>query len=582
MNNNIAALNINSAVAAIVARILMPMPAAALMPAGPAPAAATMPATDGSPAPASGVGIILNPLFQLINRAAPMDINSNQLLNSAVLQSTAQQLPAELLAKPQIVEALVLRNTLLPSAPVDADTAPVPSNPLLAPTAAATTALALSTNYRVSLQWQNRVLQFLSPEPLPTGKTVQLQINERGEVLLLPPPMPAKAAAPQTATPAVLLSGALAGNKTQAATTSASLTPATKTQPSANTPLPNDLNAGIAIKATPLQTLQQSLRETLPRQESLQTLVPLLQKLASPAVKAQLPPVVAKMLEQLLQSLPKPAQLQTADGVKHALQNSGSFLEARLAKSNAPTANINGKAIEGREPVAKILETDLKAQLTALLNIVRRLIPNTSTTTQAPANDRSALSQGDELVYSPKQLLSNTRNIAARDEDIDPTDMQLSQLSKLLQSGLARIQLNQLDSAVSRHGNSDAQLQLPAWVLELPLPTARGSDHLQVRIEQHQSKQQETRTRVQWTVQIAFDLHELGKLAATLSIVEKNVAATLWAERANTHRSVQEKIDYLRAGLESVGVKVTEMQCRLGLPPARTALVSQQLVDVHT
>jgi hypothetical protein len=159
--------------------------------------------------------------------------------------------------------------------------------------------------------------------------------------------------------------------------------------------------------------------------------------------------------------------------------------------------------------------------------------------------------------------------------------MQLTQLSKLLQSGLARIQLNQLDSAVSRHTGNETQLQVPAWVLELPLPTSRGNDNLQVRIEQHH-KQQDARKRVQWTVQIAFDLHDLGKLAATLSIVDKNVAATLWAERANTHRNVQDKIDYLRAGLESVGVRVTEMQCRLGLPPARTALVSQQLVDVHT
>jgi hypothetical protein len=51
-----------------------------------------------------------------------MDINLNQLLNSAVLQSAAQQLPAELLAKPQVIEAIVLRNTLLPSAPASAAT----------------------------------------------------------------------------------------------------------------------------------------------------------------------------------------------------------------------------------------------------------------------------------------------------------------------------------------------------------------------------------------------------------------------------------------------------------------------------
>jgi hypothetical protein len=236
--------------------------------------------------------------------------------------------------------------------------------------AAAPATPELPTSYRISLQWQNRVLQFLSPQPLPAGKTVQLQINARGEVLLLAPAALAKTA---TAATTVTINNQPTNtqptnnqptNNTSAAN---SLLAASRTQLApdiAQTPL----LAPVAVKATPLQTLQQSLRETLPRQESLQTLVPLLQKLLSPEVKTQLPPLIAKMLDQILQSLPKPAQLQTADGVKHALQNSGSFLEARLAKSNAP-ASAPG---EVREPVTKVLETDLKAQLTALLNIVRR------------------------------------------------------------------------------------------------------------------------------------------------------------------------------------------------------------------
>lgn len=599
--NSVAAFNINASVSAIVARILTSAqgqpqlqstsePTAQASSQTPAQASAqtTSPASAqntiasarasvnssanavaaailaaSANSPASEAGIILNPQFQLASRAAPMDINLNQLLNSAVLQSTLQQLPAELLARPQVIEAIVLRNTLLPSAPT---TNTSPNNPLLLPsnltetlaTANTPATLALANNYRVSMQWQNRVLQFLSAQPLPTGKTVQLQINARGEVLLLPPTAAAKIAAAQAST----LAAALSKSANVAATNSSATT---------NNPL------AAALKATPLQTLQQSLRETLPKQEPLHTLLPLLQKLMSPAVRAQLPPVVGKMIEQLLQSLPKPAQLQSADGVKRALENSGTFLEARLVKANTTSPTNN-------EPPSKVLETDLKAQLTALLNIVRRLIPNsdpnTAAKTQTGFAQSGAVSE-EELVYDPKQILRNNVKAAPRAEESDQPDAQLTQLSKLLQAGLARIQLNQLDSAVSRHSGNDAQLQVPAWVLELPLPTQRGNDNLQVRIEQHR-KQTGARSRVQWTVQIAFDLHDLGKLAATLSIVEKNVAATLWAERANTHRSVQEKIDYLRAGLESVGVKVTEMQCRLGLPAERAALISQQLVDVHT
>ncbi|HET8711524.1 MAG TPA: hypothetical protein VFM32_09115, partial [Spongiibacteraceae bacterium] len=50
-------------------------------------------------------------LFDSTNGAAPMELNLNQLLNSSVLQKALAQLPPELLAKPQVIEALVLQNT---------------------------------------------------------------------------------------------------------------------------------------------------------------------------------------------------------------------------------------------------------------------------------------------------------------------------------------------------------------------------------------------------------------------------------------------------------------------------------------
>lgn len=571
MNNNVAALNIQTTVATIVAQILHPRPAVA----GTAPVAGQSP-NGSSPAPTGSGGIILTPLFPQTDRPVPMDINLNQLLNSATLKSPLSQLPAELLARPQVIEAIVLRNTLLPSTPNQPQT----TNPLLTALAGEPT-LELPTSYRVSLQWQNRVLQFISPLPLPAGRTVQLQINARGEVLLLPPATQAKIAAP-------LLAGQTL--QTPSPQSSSTQSPSTQTQAGLQTSAARAMSATQAlqntaaqlpttpIKLTPQQTLQQSLREVLPRQEALHTLMPLLQKLIAPNVAAPLPAPIAKLLGQLLQSLPKPAQLQTGDGVKRAIENSGSFLESRIGKSSGVTTGAGATP----EPLPKVLESDLKAQLTALLGAVRRLLPNGAAVAQATNADPSQATQADELIYSPKLLLRNNSAPAARDDDVDAGDLQLIQLSKLLQSGLARIQLNQLDGAVSRHANADPQLQVPAWVLELPLQNTRGhSDNLQVRIEQRDGQQQ-SRTRVQWNVQIAFDLHELGKIAATLSIVDKNVAATVWAEQASTHRSVQQKIDYLRAGLESVGVKVTEMQCRLGLPPPRTTLISQQLVDVHT
>jgi hypothetical protein len=530
--------------------------------------------SEANPAkPPNGTSVILSALLSLANRALPMDINLNQLLNTATLKSPLAQLPAALLAKPQVIEAVVLRNTLLPGPP---SAQPQPANPLLAAPALEAPIL----RYQVSMQWQGRVLQFISPQPLPAGRTVQLQVTNRGEVLLLPAALPPRGAT-STQAAAGVSSSATASQPATASTLAA------MTRASAQAALLAPQNTTATPQLPPLlakvlpaqQTLQQSLREVLPRQEPLHMLVPLLQKLIAPLTAAALPAPIARQLVQLLQSLPRPEQLQTGAGVRRAVENSGSFLEARIARSASP---VNPAAPNPNpETVGKVLESDLKAQITALLDAVRRLLPNGTAVAQSSEGDAEA-ALADELVYDPKQLQRGNPAAAQRDDSLDAGDLQLAQLSKLLQSGLARIQLNQLDGAVSRHTGADPQLQVPAWVLELPLANRHGhSDNLQLRIEQRH-QQHESRTRVQWNVQIAFDLHELGKIAATLAIVDKNVAATVWAEQANTHASVREKIDYLRAGLESVGVRVTEMQCRLGLPPERSTLISQQLVDLHT
>jgi hypothetical protein len=322
---------------------------------------------------------------------------------------------------------------------------------------------------------------------------------------------------------------------------------------------------------TPQQVVQQTLRELMPREQALHTLVPLLQKFIGPAQREQLPAPIVKAVAQLLQSLPKPAQLQNPAQLARAVADSGSFLEGRVAR--ALIAAQNGA--EPAEPLPKIFAGDLKAQMGALLTLIRRFVPDTPPQTKAPLAGAD-----DDFVYTQKPAQHGAAAPPQTGDASESMDTLLSQLGKLLQSGMARIQLNQLDSASVRHLQPDAQAPLPTWVLELPLRTPHGTDQLQLRIEQRQ-RRQTAETTVQWNVQIGFDLHAAGRIAATLAIVEKSVSATLWAEQENTHSRIREELAFLRAGLESVGVRVTEMQCRLGLPAPRENPLSQQLVDLH-
>jgi len=486
--------------------------------------------TGAAPNAPTSASIILNQLLNPTNGPAPMDVNLNQLLNNAVLQNVLKQLPPELLARPQIFEAIVLQNTLLPS--TTNNTPPQNLPLLLLPSAAPANSAqpSVPTNfYRVTVEWQNRVIELISPQPLPAGNRLQLQTTPRGEVILLAAAL-AKSPQPVSAVP---------------------------------TPLPP-----LTPLAAQQQIAQQTLREILPRQLPLTTLVPVLQKILQPAAQQQLPAPILKAVAHLLQSLPKPEQMKTAEGVKQAVENSGGFLEARLLRSTGTAAP------ESQRPLAA---TDLKAQINTLLDLVRRLAPP-----PVPTAARATVVSDDELVYTPKPAAHATVAInPPPKEDSDSADSLIAQLSKLLQAGLARIQVNQLDSFSARHIGGEQTAPVPTWVLELPLRTPFGTDQLRLHVEQRQRKRGQ-QMRPQWNVQISLDLHELGKLAATLAIVDKNVSATLWAEREQTHRKVQEQIAYLRAGLESVGVNVTEMRCRLGMPPARSNPLSQRLVDVHT
>ncbi|MDB6062965.1 MAG: hypothetical protein JWM78_3068 [Verrucomicrobiaceae bacterium] len=518
---------------------------------------------------ASILNLLLNPSLNPRNGAALMDINLDQLVSNSALQNLIRQLPPELLSRPQVFEALVLQNALLPntSAAVGSSTNALPINVLLAnpqqnsesaptlpmlllsqtPNASPQQATTSPQLYRITLEWQNRLLQILSPQPFTSGTRLQLQTNAQGQLTLLS-----------------------SGSAAAVAQTPNALVEPVKLAP--QTPLPQI--------ATPLQTLQQSARELLPKQQALNTLVPLLQKLLQPAqsnAQATLPQPVVKALLQLLQSLPLAEQLQNPVTLRVAVENSGSFLENRIARAQLDTAKLPNVATAKPEALAKLATTDIKAQISALLEVIRKFIPNTPTMARTPAPIDT-----DDLVYSHKPAMQhNTAQNIAGERAEEPADSTLTQLSKLLQSGLARIQLNQLDSASARHASNDTQPPVPTWIVEVPVRTPFGADNVQLRIEQR-FKKLSNRMRQQWNVHIALDLHAAGKLTASLAIVEKSVSATLWAEHEQTHRAVRDEMDFLRAGLESVGVTVTEMQCRHGVAPARTSPLTQRLVDVHT
>lgn len=474
-------------------------------------------------------------------------------------------LPPELL-RPQVIEAVVLRNTLLP-APNGNDiqrlqtalgfTATQPANPVPAP---ATQVIAtnlpnlpllqlgqaqanqtgnLTALFRIALQWQGKSFEVISEQPFPPNTPIQIQVTPRNELILR----------------SAIGVGATANVAMNANTTPGATALSQQSQP------------------TLQQRIQPLVRENLPRQQPLTVLLPALRALIAPELQTKMPATLARAILNLWQSVLSPKQLQQPAVLKQAVINSGSFFEANTAAARAASA-ANPQAIP------QILGTDLKAQIMVLLTLLKSRTSSSSSGTNTTAPPEQIPVADDDAIYQKPMTREGAVPLAANKLELS-ADALLQQLSKALEAGLSRIHLNQLDTVISRHPSADPTQTVPTWVLELPMQTQRGQDQLAVRVEEHERKHDNKRYK-QWLVQLGFDLHELGKLSATLSIVEHSVAATLWAEHAQTHRTVQREMTSLRKGLESVGVNVTEMQCRHGVPPERNGLLSQRLVDTHS
>lgn len=564
---------------------------------------------------------------------------------------TVAALPSALL-KPQIIEAVVLRNALLtPATPggnsqtatptlsqtpasigvnlqqsLQSSTqatllAAVQTNPLTNPQGSPQSTLQgtpqtnvqaqlpllqtsqsnISTNlFRVVLQWQGQRIELVSPQPLPIETPVQIQITARNEFILrntafaalTTPQGNAATAAASTqvrlSSQPTPLAGALTSAPAGAIPSTASHLPltlspaATETRNVAGVTQPSSPTSAALTSATPSiislpQRLQQLLtplvRENLPRQQPLSALIPALRLLIAPTQQSHMPQALARAVLDLWQSLPTPKQLQQPATLKQALSRSGSFFEATVAAARAGQKPESAEAAQLSVP--RILGTDLKAQIMVLLTILKsRPVPN------APPTETVPLATDLDATYKKPQVHdTNLAMTTGRKEE--STDVLLQQLGKMLEAGLSRIHLNQLDSVLSRHPAGDSSTNIPTWVMEMPLQTQHGQQHVSVRIEEHNRKLENKKVK-QWQVQLSFDLHELGKLAATLSIIDHSVGATLWAEREQTHHAVQREMKTLRKGLEAVGVNVTELHCRLGTPPERSSLIGCGLVDTHS
>lgn len=125
------------------------------------------------------------------------------------------------------------------------------------------------------------------------------------------------------------------------------------------------------IAALQVSATAAAVRQLLPRYGATTPLLASLSRLAQ-APADSLPPALAGAVRALLRQLPERAALSTAQGVKTAIERSGSFLEQQLVRADHST------------PRPPALDSDFKANLLRLLGELRKL----------PADDSKPLDTG--------------------------------------------------------------------------------------------------------------------------------------------------------------------------------------------
>jgi hypothetical protein len=212
---------------------------------------------------------------------------------------------------------------------------------------------------------------------------------------------------------------------------------------------------------------------------------------------------------------------------------SGFLLEAKLAQT-PPTA------------VGDSFNQDLKAGLLRLLTMLTRAANGTTgqLTSGSPPGSMPLRNQ-------PELPLSS---------NADQSTV-IAKLAGEVEGAVLRIQANQLRSLAL------AEQVSPVWYFELPVRERRGVGLVSLRVGRERANAQSTEEN-SWTVNLALDLGEYGRVSARIALFAGTVSSNLWAEHASTAALFASHLDDLRDALTGAGLSVGAICCQVGEAPA--------------
>ncbi len=236
------------------------------------------------------------------------------------------------------------------------------------------------------------------------------------------------------------------------------------------------------------------------------------------------PASVRHLAQSLLTYLPDLRELSTFQGIKHAIAESGIFLEARLAVL----------AQNGRESI----DHDLKA---GLLRFAGR----------AEAGSQF----GD--------LQTRKGNDLPADASRSETESQLNRtLAESARGALGRIVLNQAVSLPGDHAGKQT------WNLEIPFLTSGQVQSAKVTI-QRESRARSTTIESQWTIAVELNPPKLGTLQCKICLLGNQVNVYFRTESESARELIQANLNTLEKQFGNAGLTAGNLATGVGLAPEK-------------
>lgn len=282
-----------------------------------------------------------------------------------------------------------------------------------------------------------------------------------------------------------------------------------------------------------------------------------------------LPANILALTKEIFHALPDRKAVSTPEGLKQAITNSGLFMEGKLAgilQSTAEIPNPSGSQSDLVTGERTLLASDFKSGLARLFASLITLLQTTTTQPgmQSPISAKISLFEQFDLFKILKHFLHpNTEG--AKNQQVDQSSF-IRAVIKLLQqveSGLARIQLNQVNSLPTE---DRPQTSLS---LELPIRHGEQTEIIELRIQRDSENESNDPDKPdQWSATLLLDLEKLGPIRVRVTVYGQTVSTTFWAEHQPTVALFNQHMDTLRSNLGQAGLNVGNLQCNFGVPPA--------------